>query len=83
MDERQRAAAVDGPRWISRHGAAALACDDVRVLDDLLGWLDGLLRDRGVPARALPDSARYLADALGAETPAVASLVAPSAGRLA
>lgn len=83
MDSLRRAAALDDLRWIARHGAAALACEDPSVLEDLLGWLDALLRDRGVPARALPDSARYLADALEPETPAVAALVAGAASRLA
>ena len=83
MDARQRAATLDDLRWIARHGGAALACGDPAVVDELLGWLDRLLRGRGVPARVLPDSARYLADALEADTPTVAALVADAAERLA
>ena len=82
LGERDRRQSVEDLRWITRHAAAALACDDPTVLDDLMGWLDALLTARGVPSEVLPDGAAYLADALEAETPAVADLVRTCAARL-
>ena len=82
MNDRQRRHSVDDLRWLARHAAAALACDDPTVLDDLLAWLDPLLRDRGVPATVLPDGARFLADALEPRTAAVADLLRGAADRL-
>lgn len=82
LNSTQQRHALDDLRWITRHAAAALACDDPAVLDDLLQWLDVLLRYRGMPASVLPDGAGYLADALEAETPRVADLVRSAAMRL-
>jgi CheY-like chemotaxis protein len=82
MNGVQRRHSLDDLRWITRHAAAALACEDATVLDDLLRWLDALLSDRGVPAHVLPDGTGYLADALEAETPRVADLVREAGGRL-
>lgn len=82
MDDRQRRHSLDDLRWLARHAAAAHACDDPAVLDDLLGWLDPLLRERGVPAAVLPDGARFLADALEPGTPSVADLLRGAADRL-
>jgi methanogenic corrinoid protein MtbC1 len=69
-------------RWITRHAAAAHAVDDVGVLAELLTWLDALLTARGVPATVLPDSCRYLADALEPQVPSVADLVRAAAEAL-
>jgi methanogenic corrinoid protein MtbC1 len=82
MDRRQQREALQDLRWITRHAAAALACDDPTVLDELLHWLDVLLTDRGVPAHVLPDATGYLADALEVETPQVAELVRTGGARL-
>ena len=82
MSDRQRQKSLEDLRWITRHAAAALACDDESVLHDLLQWLDGLLTRRGVPAQVLPDGTAYLADVLEADTPQVAALVRAGGDRL-
>lgn len=82
LNATQQRHALDDLRWITRHAAAALACHDPTVLDDMLRWLDVQMQSRGVPAEVLPDSAGYLADALEAETPRVAELVHDAAARL-
>lgn len=69
-------------RWLARHAAAALACADPTVLDDLLGWLAPRQRARELPDHALPDGMRYLAEALAPETPAVAALLVAGADSL-
>lgn len=83
MRPEQRRHTLDDLRWVARHAAAALLCDDPSVLDDLVDWLDGLLTPRRVPRRVLADGLAYLADGLELETPQVAGLVRASAGRLA
>jgi methanogenic corrinoid protein MtbC1 len=82
MNPWQQRHSVADLRWIARHAAAAHACRDPRLLDELLQWLDRLLRARGVPAVVLPDGSRYLADALEAETPDVAELLLAAVDRL-
>ena len=82
MDERQRRHSLEDLRWLARYAAAALACDDPTVLDELLGWLEPLMSSRGVPASVLPDGVRYLADAMEPRTPSVADLLRGAADRL-
>lgn len=80
--EQQQGAALDELREVTRTAAAALACDDPTVLDELVSWLGPLMQRDEVPAHVLPDGLGYLAEALEAETPAVAALVSQAADRL-
>ena len=82
LSDWQRRHSLADLRWLARHAAAALACDDPTVLGDLLAWLVPLLGGRGLPARVLPDGMRYLAESLEAETPAVAALLVAGADSL-
>ena len=59
----QQARTKEDLRWLARHAAAAVACDDATILRDLLDWLLALLTPRGVPAAAVIDSCAFLADA--------------------
>ena len=71
----QRARSLEDLEWIARHAAAAVACDDPTIVRELLAWLLGLLRPRGVPAAAVIESCHYLADAVEPDAPQAAVLL--------
>ncbi len=75
MTELQSARTLEDLRWIARHTAAALACDDPTIVRDLIGWLLALLTPRGVPPEAVLDSCHYLADSVEGEAPGGAALL--------
>jgi methanogenic corrinoid protein MtbC1 len=71
----QQARTKEDLRWLARHAAAAVACDDPTIVRDLLDWLHALLTPRGVPAAAVLDSCFFLADAVEPDAPLAASVL--------
>ena len=76
----QQARTREDLRWLARHAAAAVACDDPTILRDLLDWLLALLTPRGVPAAAVVDSCAFLADAVEPDAPRAAAVLRAEAG---
>lgn len=70
----QRGAVAGELRWLVRHGAAALVCADVGLLDDALTWTAGV-DSRVLPDGTLDDAVLYAADAVEPESPRVAALL--------
>lgn len=58
--------------WMARYAANAVACEDARIMGDMLRWLLQLLSSRKVPATTVLDSARFLADAVEPVAPRAA-----------
>ena len=75
MTRYQRQRSLEDMRWLARHAAAAVACDDVTIVRDLLAWLLALLTPKGVPATAIVDSCRYLADSIEQNAPRAAAVL--------
>jgi methanogenic corrinoid protein MtbC1 len=75
MSPFQRDRSLEDLRWIARHAAAAVACDDPTIVRDIVTWLIELLIPRGVPVKTVLDSVRYLADSVESEAPVAASLL--------
>ncbi len=75
MDDRQRRETQKDLRWMARHTAAGLLCDDHSLVGDLLDWLLALLVPRGVPAAPIIDGAVHLAAAIEQDAPAGAALL--------
>lgn len=75
MSPFQRDRSLEDLRWIARHAAAAVACDDPTIVRDVLTWLLELLTPRGVPVEIVLDSVRYLADSVEPEAPVAASVL--------
>jgi methanogenic corrinoid protein MtbC1 len=75
MSPFQRDRSLEDLRWIARHAAAAVACDDPTIVRDIVTWLIELLIPRGVPVETVLDSVRYLADSVESEAPVAASLL--------
>ena len=83
MSEVAREATVDDLRWVARFTGAALACDDPRILDEMLDWLLRILDSRQVPRGPVVDGFDLLADALEEPAPAAAALLRRSITGLA
>ena len=75
MSPFQRDRSLEDLRWIARHAAAAVACDDPTIVRDIVTWLIELLTPRGVPVETVLDSVRYLADSVESEAPVAACLL--------
>jgi methanogenic corrinoid protein MtbC1 len=67
--------AIDDLRWLMRYTAAALICDDPTILIDVLAWLVGYLKGRGVTARNITDGCHHLADTLAATCPGASEMI--------
>jgi hypothetical protein len=74
MTSYQHARTREDLTWIVRHTAGALLTDDPSIVEDLLTWLCERLRGI-VPAAVITATARLLADALEAQTPAGAVML--------
>lgn len=68
-------------RWLARHTAAAVACEDTTIVRHLLAWLVALRAPQGVPAEAVLDRCYFLADAVEPEAPMGAQLLRRQADR--
>jgi methanogenic corrinoid protein MtbC1 len=75
MTRSQRQRSLEDLRWLARHAAAAVACDDPTIVRNLLSWLLNLLTPKGVPATAIVDSCRYLADSIDQNAPRAAAVL--------
>jgi methanogenic corrinoid protein MtbC1 len=75
MSPFQREQTLEDLRWIARHAAAAVACDDPSIVREVLTWLVELLTPRGVPVDVVLDSVRYLADSVESDAPIAAALL--------
>lgn len=82
-NEHERAHTFTDLRWLTRHAAAAVACDDATIVADLLTWLIARLAPRGVPAAVITDGCQYLADVLEPDAPRAASILRREADRAA
>ena len=83
MSEYQRDHTLSDLQWLTRHAAAAVACDDPTIVADLLAWLLALLTPRGVPPTVLTDGCQFLADVLEPDAPHAASVLRREAARAA
>jgi hypothetical protein len=79
MTPYQRERSLEDMRWLARHAAAAVACDDPTIVRDVLDWLLELLTPRGVPAAAIIDSCYYLSDSIDQDAPAAAQVLCAEA----
>jgi methanogenic corrinoid protein MtbC1 len=75
----QRDRSLEDLRWLARHAAAAVACDDPTIVRSVLDWLLELLTPRGVPATAIIDSCYYLSDSIDQDAPAAAEVLCAEA----
>jgi hypothetical protein len=65
---------------MARLTAGALLTDDASMVEDLLTWLCGLLREM-VPASVISTSARLLADTLEPQAASRADILRPARSR--
>ncbi len=76
MPEAVRDATLDDLRWVARFSAAAVACHDRHIVDDLLAWLLPLLERHDVDREVVISALRLLADRLAFEAPLTGELLA-------
>ncbi len=67
-------------RWIVRHAANAVACEDSSILGEHLDWQLGLATPRGTPHTVLLDGCLHLADAVESVAPSAASVLREQSG---
>ena len=81
MSSAQEEQTVADLAWMARHAANAVVVDDPTIVGHLFDWLLRLLTPRGVPATAVLDSARYLAEAVQPVAPLAAQVLQEEAAR--